>query len=104
MKAKTYLELFERYGLARSTIYMVQEEDMGQNRNIFDLFDEVSDMITDNSAFNDTLPREFIVSMKNYNAKIPETIAHFDNTEHRAFYLSDLYDYLLLLKKESNGK
>jgi len=94
MTRETYLALFEAHGLGRSDIYMIEDEK--QEEAIMALFDEVSDLMVRPSPLNDNLPGEFVGTMRRYNAGNPYTVSHFDTVAHRAFYLSDLFDILML--------
>ena len=97
-----YRNLFEHYGLADSKIYMIDTRQYPDD--IYALFDAVCDAMVESSAYNDRLPDEFVTTMRLYRAGDPRAVGHFDHVDHRAFYLSDLYDYISLQAKRSGIK
>ncbi len=97
MTQEHYLALFDQYGLADSKIYLI---DTSENPDdVYNLFDAVCDAITEPTPYNRLFPQEFVNTMVLYRAGDPRAVGHFDHVDHRAFYLSDLYDYIMLHAK-----
>ena len=97
-----YRTLFEEYGLADSKIYVINTHEFPDA--IYELFDAVCDAMVKASPYNETLPEEFVTTMRLYRAGDPRAVGHFDHVDHRAFYLSDLYDYIILQTKRRGIK
>ena len=91
-----YLEMFGRYGITSSDIYM--EKDDGTKDRLFELFDRITDMLGWDCPYNNTLPGEFVAVARRYNAGDKLSVLHFDDPDNRLFFLSDLYDLAHLCK------
>lgn len=92
-----YINLFIKYDLKRSDIYMLSETRID---DIYMLFDEIIDMLCEDSSINKLLPNEFINTAKRYNENDLITHLHFSLVSNRAFMLSDLIDFLALIKSK----
>ncbi|MEG3638421.1 hypothetical protein [Magnetococcus sp. PR-3] len=62
------------------------------------LFRQVMQMLACRSAFVISMPRPFLEASNHYNNGSPATVKHFNNTENRNFFLSDLKEWLTLQK------
>lgn len=95
MSKETYLELYRKHELYRSDIYMLTQEKPAE---IFFLFEEVCEELAKDKAINRQIPPEFVKNAKiflNQNTFLNVYFSHIDN---RAFFLSDLIDFLALIK------
>jgi len=95
MSKETYVNLYKKYELYRSDIYMLTQEKPAE---IFFLFEEVCDELVQDRAINRQLPPEFI---KNANLLLAQNTfvnVYFSFIDNRAFFLSDLIDFLTLIK------
>ncbi len=88
-----YVRLFEAYGDDISAIYLKPND----TRYEF-LFEQAARLLSRPSAFNDTIPKPFRVTAKNYLAGDEKTVRHMGYPENRHFMLSDLYDFVMLQK------
>ena len=62
------------------------------------LFDQICRLLTQPSAFNLSLPAQFRTTAFRYLEGDAHTVAHMTNVENRHFMLSDLFDYIHLVK------
>jgi len=60
------------------------------------IFEQVIRLLLKPSAFNNTLPESFISTAERYAFGEAAVTTHFRSNENRQFFLSDLYDSLLL--------
>lgn len=66
------------------------------------IFEQIVRLLLRPSPFNDTLPETFIGVAERYAFDDPATTAHFRYNENRQFFLSDLYDSLMLYRDTSS--
>lgn len=92
-----YINLFSKYDLKRSDIYMLSETRID---DIYMLFDEIIDMLCEESSINKLLPKEFVYTAKRFNENDLITHLYFSQISNRAFMLSDLIDFLALIKSK----
>ncbi len=95
MSKKTYVELFKKYELYRSDIYMLTEEKPAE---ILFLFEEVCDELIKEKAINNQIPEEFVNNAKVFTSQNTFANIYFSDITNRAFFLSDLIDFLSLIK------
>lgn len=95
MSKETYLELFKKYELYRSDIYMITQEKPAE---IFFLFEEVCDELIKEKAINNKIPQEFVNNAKYFTNQNTFVNVYFSDITNRAFFLSDLIDFLALIK------
>ena len=88
-----YLALFGRYKEDFGDVYMDPEDERFRL-----LFDQICRMLTQPSAFNLSLPAQFRTTAFRYLDGDAQTVAHMTNVENRHFMLSDLFDYIHLVK------
>jgi len=62
------------------------------------LFDQICRMLTQPSSFNLSLPEQFRTTAFRYLEGDAHTVAHMKAVENRHFMLSDLFDYIHLVK------
>ena len=60
------------------------------------IFEQVIRLLLRPSEFNDSLPEPFLGVAERYAFAEPATVAHFKYNENKQFFLSDLYDSLML--------
>lgn len=90
-----YLKLFELYsGKLDFTIKGTKGGDYSF------IFEQVIRLLLKASPFNDSLPEPFLGVAERYVFAEPATVAHFRYNENKQFFLSDLYDSLLLYQAE----
>ena len=87
-----YLRIFDMYPTDLSSIY--QDESEIDQYGL--LFEQLVVMLTKQSAFNSSLPQEFITSASRYCHGDPATVKHLNNFDNRHFMLCDLYDFIML--------
>jgi hypothetical protein len=93
-----YLKIFELYeGKLDFTIKGTKGGDYSF------IFEQVIRLLLRPSPFNDTLPDTFINVAERYAFNEPATAAHFRYNENKQFFLSDLYDSLVLYKEEQEA-
>ncbi len=95
MSKETYLNLYKKYELYRSDIYMLTDDKPAE---IFFLFEEVCEELVKDRAINRQLPPEFV---KNANLLLAQNTfanVYFSFIDNRAFFLSDLIDFLALIR------
>lgn len=97
MSKETYHELYKKYDLYRSDIYLLCEEKPAE---ILFLFEEVCDELIKPVAINRQLPQEFIASAKSFAGQNTFTNIYFAELSNRAFFLSDLIDFLALIRSK----
>ncbi len=95
MSKETYLNLYKKYELYRSDIYMLTQEKPAE---IFFLFEEVCEELIEDRAINRQLPPEFIRNANLLLAQNTFANVYFSFIDNRAFFLSDLIDFLTLIK------
>lgn len=95
MSKETYLDLFKKYELYRSDIYMLTEQKPAE---ILFLFDEVCEELCREKAINRQIPSEFVNSAKQFIGQNSFVNVYFADITNRAFFLSDLIDFLALIK------
>ncbi|WP_072679550.1 hypothetical protein [Arcobacter sp. LA11] len=101
MSKETYLELFKKYDLYRSDIYMLTEE---KPTEILFLFEEVCDELIKEKAINRQIPPEFINNAKYFSGQNTFVNIYFSDITNRAFFLSDLIDFLSLIKSAKKNQ
>jgi hypothetical protein len=99
MSKETYHQLFKKYDLFRSDIYLLCEEKPAE---ILFLFDEVCEELIKPIPINNQLPKEFIESAKSFTSQNTFTNVYFSDISNRAFFLSDLIDFLVLIKSKKS--
>ena len=97
MSKEIYVNLFKKYELYRSDIYMLTEEKPSE---ILFLFDEVCDELIKDKAINNQIPQEFINNAKYFKNQNTFVNVYFADITNRAFFLSDLIDFLALIKSK----
>lgn len=95
MSKESYLNIFKKYNLYRSDIYMLTKEYPAE---IFFLFEEVCEELCEDKAINRQLPQEFIKNAKLFIGQNTFVNIYFSFIDNRAFFLSDLIDFLALIK------
>ena len=88
-----YLALFGRYRADFGDVYMEPEDERFRL-----LFDQICRLLVQPSGFNLSLPEQFRATAFRYLGDDPWTIAHMRTPENRHFMLSDLFDYIHLVK------
>lgn len=86
-----YLKLFQLY--AGKLDFTVKGTKGGDYSFIFE---QVMRLLLKPSAFNSTLPEPFISVAERYAFSDAATAAHFRYNENKQFFLSDLYDSLMV--------
>lgn len=66
------------------------------------IFEQVIRLLLKPSAFNQTLPETFLAVAERYAFNEQATVTHFRYNENKQFFLSDLYDSLLLYHEEDS--
>jgi hypothetical protein len=97
MSKETYVNLYKKYELYRSDIYMLTEEKPAE---IFFLFEEVCDELVKELAINRQLPPEFVANAKSFVNQNTFINVYFSHIDNRAFFLSDLIDFLALIRSK----
>lgn len=95
MSKETYVNLYKKYDLYRSDIYMLTSEKPAE---IFFLFEEVCEELIEKRAINGQLPPEFIQNAKLFLGQNTFINVYFSFIDNRAFFLSDLIDFLALIR------
>lgn len=98
MSKETYINIYKKYDLYRSDIYMLTEEKPAE---ILFLFEEVCEELIKNRAINRQIPAEFIRDATYFLAQNTFANVYFALLENRAFFLSDLIDFLSLIKSKT---
>ena len=88
-----YLAIFGRYKDDFGDVYMDPEDERFRL-----LFDQNAGMLTQPSSFNLSLPEQFRTTAFRYLDGDDHTVAHMKAVENRHFMLSDLFDYIHLVK------
>lgn len=90
-----YLKLFQLYeGKLDFTIKGTKGGDYSF------IFEQVMRLLLKPSAFNNTLPDPFLSVAERYAFNDEATVAHFSYNENKQFFLSDLYDSLMIFVAE----
>ncbi len=97
MSKETYVNLYKKYELYRSDIYMLTEEKAAE---IFFLFEEVCDELVKEVAINRQIPPEFVTNAKSFVNQNTFINVYFSLIDNRAFFLSDLIDFLALIRSK----
>ena len=100
MSKESYINLFKKYELYRSDIYMLTQSNPAE---IFFLFEEVCEELAKEKAINRQIPQEFISSAKAFVAQNTFINIYYSLIDNRAFFLSDLIDFLALIKSAKRG-
>lgn len=95
MSKETYLNIFKKYDLYRSDIYMLTEEKAAE---IFFLFEEVCEELIEEKAINRQVPPEFVKNAKLFIGQNTFINVYFSHIDNRAFFLSDFIDFLALIR------
>ena len=98
MSKDTYIQLFKKYDLYRSDIYMLINDKPAE---ILFLFDEVCEELVKEKAINHQIPDEFIKNAKYFTAQNTFVNIYFSDITNRAFFLSDLIDFLALIRSKN---
>ncbi len=88
-----YLQLFELY--AGKLDFTIKGTAGGDYSFIFE---QVMRLLLKSSPFNDSLPEPFLAVAERYAFNDTATVAHFRYNENKQFFLSDLYDSLVLYR------
>ena len=99
MSKETYHQMYKKYELYRSDIYMLCESHPAE---IFFLFEEVCEELAKPVAINNQIPGEFIISAKSFINQNTFTNIYFAEISNRAFFLSDLIDFLALIRSKKS--
>lgn len=99
MSKATYVDLYKKYNLYRSDIYMLCESN---DVEIYGLFDEVVEELAKELAINHQIPKEFVNSAKLFCSQDLFANLYFTQITNRAFFLSDLIDFLALIKSKKS--
>ena len=71
------------------------------NKAVSLLFESVVDLISESAELKDNLPKkEFVIPVEKYKSNNLDWKMHFQDPDNQKFFLSDVYDYLLLITKE----
>lgn len=97
MSKETYVNLFKKYNLYRSDIYMLTKTNTA---DIFFLFEEVCEELVEQRAINRQLPPEFVNNAKLFVGQNTFINVYFADIDNRAFFLSDLIDFLALIRSK----
>jgi hypothetical protein len=97
MSKETYHQLYKKYDLFRSDIYMLSET---RAVDILFLFDEVCEELVKPTGINTQIPKEFIQSAQAFTSQNTFANIYFAMISNRAFFLSDLIDFLSLIKSK----
>jgi len=90
-KANEILSIYRFYRLD-GKLYNYEEDD-----RLDDLFDAVVHAINDSGILKPLLPQEeFVIPCRGILQKDPAWMQRFDHQDTRAFFLSDIYDFLRL--------
>jgi len=95
MSKETYINLFKKYNLYRSDIYMLTQDKPAE---ILFLFEEICDELIEEKAINRQIPQEFVNNAKHFTGQNTFVNVYFSDITNRAFFLSDLIDFLALIK------
>ncbi|MDD3799321.1 MAG: hypothetical protein PHE36_09115 [Novosphingobium sp.] len=88
-----YLALFGQYKMNFGDVYMAPE-----NERFRLLFDQICRMLVQPSPCNLSLPEQFRTTAFRYLEGDARTVAHMKIAENRHFMLSDLFDYIHLVR------
>jgi hypothetical protein len=70
---------------------------ISKNYELIDsLFDSVTQAIVKSSRLKNIMPKEFVYPALKYLENDLKWKKHFENKDHKSFFLSDIYDYLML--------
>ena len=97
MSKDTYIQLFKKYDLYRSDIYMLIDDKPAE---ILFLFDDVCEELIKSEAINTQIPEEFIKNAKFFISQNTFVNIYFSDITNRAFFLSDLIDFLALIRSK----
>lgn len=100
MSKEDYVQLYKKYELYRSDIYMLCEEKPAE---ILFLFEEVCEELSKEKAINRQLPPEFIRDGKAFHNQNTFANVFFADIINRAFFLSDLIDFLALIRSKKTN-
>lgn len=89
-----YVSLFGRYDTDFSSAYLEPEDE----RYRF-LFDQLCRLLVHPSQFNLTLPEPFRTTAHRYLDQDAQTVAHMGIPQNRHFMLSDVFDYIDLMRR-----
>jgi len=93
-----YLKLFGLYaGKLDFTV------DGTKNGDYSFIFEQVIRLLLRPSEFNDTLPEPFLGVAERYAFAETATVTHFKYNDNKQFFLSDLYDSLMLYQTEQQS-
>ncbi len=90
-----YLKLFEWYGLDAEDFY--RRDDIEEKTAA--LFEQLGGLMMADNAFNRSLPWQFLQGFRGYHEGDASALALFNDSDRRAVFLSDFYDYLQLKKR-----
>ncbi|MFG1350951.1 hypothetical protein [Xanthobacter autotrophicus] len=88
-----YLAIFGQYKEDFGDVYMGPEDERFRL-----LFQKICRMLTQPSSFNLGLPEQFRTTAFRFLEGDAHTVAHMNTVENRHFMLSDLFDYIHLVK------
>jgi len=91
--SEDYLALFSRYREDFGDVYMAPEDERYRL-----LFEQICHMLAQGSRFNLSLPEQFRTTAFRYLEGDAHTVAHMQAAENRHFMLSDLFDYIHLVR------
>ncbi|HLN24140.1 MAG TPA: hypothetical protein VK558_09175 [Patescibacteria group bacterium] len=93
-RLEDYLDLFRLYGDGLGEAYLEPEDERYRL-----LFDQLCRLLVRPSRFNATLPEPFRLTARLYQDGDAATLAHMQVPENRNFMLSDLNDYMDLMRR-----
>lgn len=93
-----YFALFRLYGGDLGQAYLEPEDERYRL-----LFDQVCRLLIKPSPTNLALPQPFRTTAQLYLAEDAATLAHMHDPANRHFMLSDLYDFLHMLRRMNGG-
>ena len=99
MSKETYVNLYKKHELYRSDIYMLTEK---RSVEILFLFEEVCEELIKEKAINYQLPPEFVNNARYFENQNTFANVYFSDITNRAFFLSDLIDFLALIKSKKS--
>lgn len=96
-----YFRIYKWHGLESGRfVEYIQPE---QEDNIRTAFEQVAELMKFHCPFNESLPHEFLQTMRAYRSGNTAMVEHFDYSENRAHYLSDFFDYLRLTHRSEGS-
>lgn len=89
-----YRRLYQWCGLSNKDFY----GDRDVSKETASLFENLSVLAMRNTPFNNELPEQFLRALRGWRQGDTWSQTLFEDKERRAFFLSDFYDYLELMR------